>query len=367
MQNATKGGVVLPNFPGYFLIAALVLSFVFLFLLWQPFLVVLILAGILASAFHPLHARLLKALHNHSKISALITCLIILVLIVIPVAIFTMLLFRQALDVYTFIAGKLQSGDVDSYLKWQQGGILYDFLKNLQVQSGSFIDLNTLDLKKNLIDLAKSLSSFLVVQSANVLKGLGGLVIDFFMLFFALYYFLKDHDAIIAGLIRTSPLPKKYDVELFRKFKEMSKAVLYGIFLTSMAQGFLGGIGFALVGIPNAIFWGTAMAFFSLVPILGTSLIWLPAAVILFLSGHATAGIVLFLWGILLVSTVDNFLRAYLIGNQTKMNPLLAFVSIFGGIAIFGFVGVIFGPLALTLFFTFLHIYQLEYRTLLRK
>jgi predicted PurR-regulated permease PerM len=147
----------------------------------------------------------------------------------------------------------------------------------------------------------------------------------------------------------------------------MSLATLYGIFLTSIVQGIIGGIGFAIAGIPHALFWGTAIALFSLIPVVGTSVVWVPASLILIATGNLTSGIFLFCWGILIVSTVDNFLRAFLIGGRTNTNQLLMFLSVFGGIGMFGLVGVIFGPLILTLFFAFLHIYELEYDKVLHR
>lgn len=377
IQKKTNG-VVLQNFPGYFLIASLLISLVLLYFLWQPFWISLILAGIFASALYPLYDRLLKLTKGRARLSALLACLFVLFLIVIPTGIFLFLLGRQALDVYNGIVQKVQSGALDPYLKWEQGNIFYDIFQEVQtyfeksqVLFGTTVDLTNLDLKQSLVGLAKDVSGLLVGQTKNLIAGLGesflNAILNFFILFFALYYFFKDGHLISNAFMQASPLPAKYNTELLRKFKEMSKAALYGIFLTSIAQGMLGGIGFMIVGIPNALLWGTAMAFFSLVPLVGTSLIWLPASVILLLSGNIFGGIFLFLWGIFLVGTIDNFLRAYLIGNRVKMNPLLAFLAVFGGIGLFGLVGVLFGPLILTLFFTFLHIYELEYKTALKK
>jgi len=370
-QGVKNNPVVLEKFPGYFLIACLIVSFVGLFFLLKPFLVILVFAAILASVFHSLYVRILKLLGNHQSIAAFLTCLLIFVVIVIPLTFFVLLLAKQTFDIYNLILQKVQSGELDFYLRWQKGSVLYDFFQTLQTQFGGIIDFQSVDLKNDLVNFVKNVSSFLVQESAVFLKGVGSLIFGFFLLFFllffSLYYFLKDADFIAKKISLLSPLPEQYNYELFRKFKEISKATLYGIFLTSIAQGLLGGIGFTIVGIPNGLFWGTAMAFFSLIPIVGTALIWFPAAVMLIVSGNLFGGIFLFLWGLVLISSVDNFLRIFFIGNQINMNPLLAFLSVFGGIALFNFVGVIFGPLILMFFLTFLHIYQLEYKNLLRK
>jgi predicted PurR-regulated permease PerM len=360
--------VVLEKFPAYFFIGCLIFSFIALLLLFRPFLIVLVLAAILGTFFRPLYKRVLTLFRGRSRAASLFTCFLILVLFIIPVSFFILLLVRQAIDTSNFVLDQLQTGKLDYLLKWEKGHVLYDFFRGFQARFGSTVDLQSIDLKENLRDVARNVSpyldfgSYLVKQSAGFLKGLALGFINIFILFFALYYFLKDAPLLIKKLMKISPLPMKHNLELLNKFKEISTATLIGIFLTSIIQGIIGGLGFFVVGIPNALLWGTAIAFFSLIPIVGTSLIWLPASIILLLSGNTVGGIVLFFWGILLVSTIDNFLRAYLIGNRVKMNPLLTFLAVFGGITLFGLIGVILGPLILMLFFTFLHIYELEYK-----
>jgi predicted PurR-regulated permease PerM len=358
-------GIMIRNFPGYFLIACLIIFFVLLFRLFSPFLTALILAAILATAFHPLYVRILKAFRNHSRLASLTTCFLIMVVIIVPLIIFILFLGKQAYDTYNFIHQRIQEGVLDPYIKWQKGGMIYDSLGVLRDQLGSAFDFDSLNIKQGIMDAAGTVTSWIAAQSTAIIKGFGGLLLSFFILIFSLYYFFKDADVIVKKLMVISPLPLEYEKKLFSKFKEISLATLYGIFLTSVVQGIIGGIGFAIVGIPNSLFWGTAIAVFSLIPVVGTSIVWLPASVILMSTGNLAGGIFLFCWGLLIVSTVDNFLRAFLIGTRTKTNQLLTFLSVFGGIGMFGLVGVIFGPLILTLFFTFLHIYEMEYDRLL--
>ena len=358
-------GVVLQYFPGYFLIGCLVFAFIFLYLVMKPFLTVLILAAIFSTTFYPLYKWIYKLFKNRAMLSALVTCFLVLTLIIIPLLLFVLLLARQAVDIYTFIQHQVSSGGFDQYLKWQAGNFLYDFYQANLTQLNTIIDVNSLDLKKNLTELARSVSTFLVGQSASLLKGVGGILFSFFILLFAMYYMLKDHKEITEKLMKVSPLPLEYELELFKKFKEMSRATVYGIFLVSIIKGILGGIGFLIAGIPNPLFWGTAIGIFSLVPLFGATIIWLPAALLLIVNGHMVPGVFLLIWGTLVVSTIDNIFQAFFIGNQANLNPLLVFMAVFGGIGLFGLLGVIFGPLILTIFFTFLHIYELEYKHIL--
>jgi predicted PurR-regulated permease PerM len=285
----------------------------------------------------------------------------VLILIIVPIIVFILFLGRQAYDTYGYVQHQVQTGALDPFIKWQKGGLIYDGLGIVREQLGSVVDLSSIDLKKNITDTAQFMAGFLAKQSASLIAGLGWVILSFFILIFAMYYFFKDAEQLKKKLMIISPLPLVYEKEIIKKFKEMSLATLYGMFLTSIAQGIIGGIGFAIVGIPNVIFWGTAIAVFSVVPVLGTSIIWFPASVILFATGNVFGGIFLFFWGILIVSTIDNFLRAFLIGGTTKTNQLLTFLAVFGGIGLFGLIGVIYGPLILTLFLTLLHVYEMEY------
>ncbi len=362
-----SSSIALHNFPGYFLLACLIFSFVGLFFLVRPFWTIMVMALILASVFHPVYEKVFVWTRKKSALSAVLTCFLILVVFVLPITFFITMLGQEALDTYNLVLRKVLAGDLDLYLRWQKGHWFYDFMQLVQSQLGGVVDFQKIDLKSEVVNFAKNISSFLVQESAIFIKGLGSVFLGVFVMFFALYYFLKDSVYLTKKLMLLSPLPEQYDRELFRKFSEISKATLYGIFLTSVIQGILGGIAFALVGIPNGLFWGTAMAFFSLIPVVGTALIWLPAAIILLVSGNVVAGIALILCGVLLISSVDNILRVFFIGNQMNMNPLVAFLSVFGGLSLFGLTGVIFGPLMMMAFFTFLHIYQLEYKTVLKK
>lgn len=367
MASEPKGNrVVLQYFPGYFLLGCLFISTFFLFSIYRPFFGTILLAAILAAAFYPVYIRLVKLFRNRSRIASFVTCLLIIILIIIPLIFFVLLLARQGIDIYLFVQHKIQGGDFDALLKWQQGNLFYDFFDPQHGQLGALIDIQSFDLKQTLTDAAKTVSSFLVAQTAGLVKGFGGLALSFFLLFFTMYYFFKDGHLILKKLMQISPLPLRHEHEVFRKFKEISRIALFGIFLTAMAQGIVGGIGFVIVGVPNPVFWGTAIAVFSLIPVVGTALVWLPTSILLFLTGNTFGGIFLFFWGLLLVSTIDNFLRAYLIGNQANINPLLAFFAVFGGIGVFGLPGLLFGPLILTVFFTFLHIYELEYKSVLK-
>jgi len=360
-----ENGVIIKTFPGYFLIAAIVISFFFFFKVLNPFITVLIFSAILATVMYPLYKWVLNLLKGNEIVASLLTCFIVLVFILVPILVFVILLGKQAFDAYLYIQHAVMNGAFDPYLKWEHGGFIYDSLGFVRDQVGGVVDFDSLNIRESITSTAQAVAAFLATQSAQILKSIGWLFINLFVLLFALFYLFKDGKKLMRNVVNVSPLPRKYDDDLIKKFKEISHAALYGIFLTAVAQGFIGGVGFAIVGIPSALFWGTAISIFSLVPVVGTATVWFPASVILIVTGNVWGGVFLFFYGLLIVSTVDNFLRAYLIGERAKMNQLMTFLAVFGGIWAFGLIGVVFGPLILTSFFAFLHIYEKEYSSVL--
>lgn len=362
-----KNGVVISNLPGYFLIACLIISGLFLIKIMSPFIIVLVVSAILVTVFYGAYKRILSLVNNNEIIASFISTFLIIVLIIVPLFVFVILLGGQARDVYVYIVEQVRAGALDWLIKWSPGGFLYDSLIFFREHLSGLIDFDSIDIKGSIMDLAKTVTSWLVEQSTSLLKGFFWLLVNFVVLGFSMFFMFKDGDIIIERIKVLSPLPDKHEERLFKKFYEISNATLYGIFLTAIVQGTLGGIGFAIVGIPNALFWGTAIAIFSLVPVVGTGIVWLPASLLLLADQNWFGGIFLLFWGAGIVSTVDNFIRPYLISGKTKMNQLLMFLSVFGGIFAFNLIGVLLGPLILTLFFAFLHIYEKEYDILLNR
>lgn len=359
---APERSIIIEKLPGYFLILCLGLTTVFFFQILEPFLTIIFLAAVLCIAFHPLYRKICKLFRGWEGTASLVTCLIVILLTVVPLTIFVLLMAGEAVSTYHSVAIKINSGLFDKYLQWQHGGIFYDLNERVK----SVVDLQTIDLKKTILDMAQALSTFLVAQAANLIKSISDFFVNIFILIFSMYYFFKDGGRIVARIKAMSPLPSLYESELFDRISAMSKAILFGVFFTAILQGTVGAIGFVIAGISNPIFWGTAMAFFSLLPLFGTGLIWVPAGIILLILGQYGAAIFIFIWGGLVISLVDNFARPYLISSKANTYPLLIFFVIMGGIWTMGLEGVIVGPIVLMLLMSFLHIYEAEYGKVLK-
>jgi predicted PurR-regulated permease PerM len=362
-KTKREDSLIIDKLPGYFLLFTLMIALYFLFEILRPFLSVIFLAAVLVISFYPVYKRLLKAFKGMARLASLVSCVLVVLVIIAPIAAFVIMLTNEAVDTYEVISDKVESGVFDKYLVWEDGGFFYDLKEHID----PFVDVESLDIKDTIIGAAQGLSSFLFEQTTNILKGISGIALNFVIMLFAMYYFFKDGKELVKKAGHISPLPAMHEGELFRKMDSMVKAIVFGVFFTAIVQGFLGGVGFAIAGISSPVFWGSAMAFLSLVPMVGTALIWIPAVVVLAILGFYWEAVFVMAWGIFVVGTVDNFLRPYLIGGKAKTYPLITFFVILGGIFTMGLKGIIVGPLVLMVVMSLLHIYEAEYSKVLKK
>lgn len=357
-----KVNLTVPNFAGYFLLLVIGVLFYYIYVMYSFFLTSLIFAAIFATIFFPVYKVLKKGLGGHSRVASFITCIFTLLVIALPLSLILTLLAFEIINALEHISIQISEGVFDEYIKWEQGYFLFDSLQGFMPYFQDFgienLDLDLIGkLSQTAAEWGQNLKDFIVGILGNIFDFFLGLII----FFFALYYFYKDGDLINKKITSLIPLPLKHGQAVFKKFKEVSLAMIFGIFFTAIIQGTLAGIGYAIVGIPNPIFWAVVTAVFSLVPLFGTGIIWLPASIILVAMGNWVGGLGLFLWGSLIVATVDNFVRPFLIEGRAPVHPLLTFLSVLGGVFAFGPKGIIYGPIILNLLLAFLHIYELEY------
>lgn len=329
-----------------FLTVVIVLSILFLGAVISPFLTTLLLAAILVTGTYPIYEWVLKKVKNRKRVAAVIMSLAIGIIFSIIFFLFFLLLSQEAVSTYQ---------GLEQWLKESKFN-----LNQLIGKASRYVGIPPIDLISSITQAAQALSTTLVTQSTNLLKSAAWLILNFFLLVFTMYFFFKDGAHILDFLEKITPLPKQYGQEIIEKFRRVSLAMLYGIFLTAIIQGILGGIGLAVTGIRNPIFWGTVMGFLGMLPVGGTGLIWLPAALFLLAGGHYVAGIGLLIWGGLIVAFVDNLVKPLVMASQTKIYPLATFLVVVGGLMVFGLRGAIIAPMVLAAFVSFIHIYQME-------
>jgi predicted PurR-regulated permease PerM len=325
---------------------AILLSFLFLGAVVSPFLTTLVLAAILVTGTYPLYEWILKKVHGKKRLAAGLVSLAIGIIFSVVFFVFIILLSQEAVSTYQGFESWIRSGKFN--------------LNELTAKASKYFGIPSVDLVSSITQAAQAFSGSLVEQSTNLIKSIVWLILNFFLLVFAMYFFFKDGAFIVESIEKIIPLPKHFGMEIFQKFRQVSLAMLYGVFLTAIVQGILGGIGLAVAGIQNPIFWGTVMAFFGMLPIGGTGIVWLPASLILIAGEHYAAGIGLLIWGSLIVAFVDNLIKPFIISRQTKTYPLATFLVVLGGLMVFGLKGAIIAPMVLAGLVSLLHIYRWE-------
>ncbi len=340
-----------------FLIFILFLTFLSVYLLYQilsPFLSSIIWAILLAMVFYPLFRKLQRLLKKREVLSALFMTLLVLFVIVLPFSLLMVSLASEVVDVYHRVEEMIRSGQLQAHLEKIKE---IPILKWILTRLSQYIDFSQVDPLPLLLKNLKQVSTFIFNQTTTLLKGFSTFIAGFFFTLLSLYYLFKDGSRLFGRLKEIVPLPSRERDLIIQRFKDMIYATIYGGILIAMIQGLLGGLSFWALGLPSPIFWGTAMALLSFIPIGGTALIWVPAAIILLIGGAILKGLLLLGVGVFIISMVDNFLRPVFISVKTHIHPLLLFFAVLGGIQAFGLIGLVAGPLIATLFLTLIEIY----------
>jgi len=339
------------------LVAALIVLY-FVFQIFRPFLAAIAVAVVLSTLSYPLFEELVQRLGGRRGWAALVACLCLTLVIVVPFVILLIMLGQQVNQVYQQFEGILAKGDFNEF------STLADipFLRRPVAWLNSVVDLKRFDLVGNLAGLLKQASVFLLTHSTAIVTGLFNLIFDFFIMVVTMFFLFRDGHYLREELESLSPVSKRYTDLLSTTFREVARATVIGNLLTALAQGIASGIIFWSLGVSNALFWGTISAFCSLVPVVGASIVWIPWALYLLLSGSIVKGILMIALQALVVGSLDNILRPLLMEGRMRMHTMIIFFSIMGGIAYFGVLGMVFGPIIVALGMTLLEVYKIEVR-----
>lgn len=346
-------------FYSYFLLGMLAVSLYLAYEVLQPFLNDILMAIILVSIFHPVHVWLLKKMGNRKSLAAACSVILITLLIILPLVFFTGSLLGQAGKSLEGLQAWLRGAHLE---KWFKSETLAPYLSWLQGKL-PFVDLelDKIDFQGNLLNLSKQTGQFMLDAGTRLLSNALGLTMDFLIMLFVLFFLLRDGEIMLSRLKYLSPLRDAQENRILNKLGDVARSVVMGSFLVAVCQGVVGGIGLAIVGIP-ALFWGTMMGFASLIPVVGTMVIWGPAALYLLIMGDWKGAAILAGWGGIIVAAIDSVLRPWLLKGQAQMSTFYVFLSIIGGIKLFGPLGILYGPLTLALAMVMLSIYSDEYK-----
>jgi predicted PurR-regulated permease PerM len=322
-------------------IAVLVATAVALYLCWlmlRPFITVLEWAAVLVIVFYPVHKRLAQRIKRRG-LSALLSSLLVIVVVVLPLVLLTMALTREIAGVAKdFPAQVTQLMNPDASIVGRVSRWIHDHAGVDGGRSQEFI-----------VEQLRIAGASLLGQSLGLVGNIVSSIVKAFFVVITMYYLFRDGDKIVAALPEALPLSHKQSKAILERISQVVSASVYGVVTIAMLQGLLGGLAFWALGVPSPVLWAVVLAFVCMIPIAGSFFVWLPASIYLILSGHWTKGILLILWGALVISTIDNFLRPKLIKNQTKLHELFVFFSVLGGMSVFGLLGIVLGPVVLAI------------------
>lgn len=340
---------------GFILLLLVGISLLF-FAMIRVFVTALLLGAIFSGLSYPLYQKLQRGLGGRAVPASLLTILIFLLVLVVPLSIFAGIVTAEAIQV---------TQDVGPWVERQvrQRERIEELIRNLPFSE--VLVPYTDQILSKVGELAGRTGTFVVEQLAAFTRGT---VVFFFMLFvmlYAMFFFLKDGEAILERILYYMPLSTEDEYRMLDRFVSVTRATVKGTLIIGILQGALAGLAFAFFGVPGAAFWGTIMAVLSILPGVGSAIVWIPAVVYLFVVGEGGAAVGLFIWCAAVVGTVDNLLRPRLVGKDTQLPDLMILLGTLGGVVVFGAAGVIVGPIVAALFITVWEIYGVAFRDVL--
>jgi len=320
------------------------------------FLIPMFLAAILVVLFRPLHQWLLRRCRGRHHVAAALTTLIIVLSVLIPLL---LLVTRAANDAVT-IASNIDQRKLDQLEKERQE--LVDKLRLKLDRFGIQIpDDEHLQVKEVWRYASGRLQIFIAPAAVRTTQFVGNLLLGLFIMLVSLYFFLADGPDMIKGAMRLSPLDDRYEAQLLDEFVRVSRAVVMATLLSALAQGVLAGVGYAVVGLDSVFLLTVLTMLLALVPFVGATAVWGSCALwLFFMDGRPVAALLLAIWGAAVVSLVDNFIKPYVLHGQSNLHPLLALLSVLGGIKTLGPIGILIGPMAVAFLQALLNILRTE-------
>jgi len=311
-------------------------------LLLKSFFFPIFWAAVIAAIFRPLCRRLETVLRGQSAAAA-VTLALVIVVIFIPAAVVGTLLVAESVQLYDAISSggaQLRNGmqHVQNFLE------SLPFYERLPIPAGVW--------SERFADLYKEIAGFFLGQLRALTQNTLLFLVQFAVMLYTLFFFLRDGDKFLAMVMRLIPLGDLREKALYQRFAATARATIKVTLLIGGIQGILGSIIFFAVGIKGALVWGVIMIFTSIVPAVGCSIVWAPAGLLLIFSGALWKGIVVLVYGVAVISMADNLLRPLLLGKDVQMHPLLIFLSTLGGISLFGVSGFVLGPIITALLIT---------------
>ncbi len=348
------------NVGHYFLVFLIVLSLFFCWQIMKPYIDPVIIALILAVLTSPVNDWLVKRLRGRKNLAALVSCFLLVMIIVVPVVVLLSIVIRQGINSFNAIQQWIATGNLEAVMNSPlvtRGLALADKYLPANV-------LGEVDLGAAAMQVSSSAGKWLVSRGGYIIGNISLIAGKFFIMIFVFFFAVKDQQRIIDYVLHLMPLSTENETILVNKIRDVARSAMLGSLVTALAQGAAGGLAFAICGLPG-VFWGAVMAFASLIPVVGTALVWVPAVGYLLVSGAWGYALFMTIWCVLVVGMIDNLLRPLFMSGGAGMSTVLIFFSILGGIGYFGLTGLLYGPLVFGITMVLLYIYDLEFEAFL--
>ncbi|OGT97755.1 MAG: AI-2E family transporter [Geobacteraceae bacterium GWC2_48_7] len=325
-----------------------------LFLITSPFLAMLVWATAIGSITFPLYKKMLLGCDGKKNLASFLMTASVVLALILPLIGLIFTLSREAAQAYQYL--EILSPDasgmpLSDIMRHPAITVWLDKIKPLTAPFG-------LQLETIVLPAIRQGISYLLNYSTEIVKNFFAFLIKLVLLVIALFFVYKDGSSFLEKLWLATGVDEKLKNSICETVSRVLGAVMYGIILTCIVQGALGGLGFWVAGLPSPFLFGTLMAICAPIPIIGTALFWLPGAIYLLIQGKTVAGLLLMVWGALAVSSIDNVIRPLFISGKANLHLLVIVIGVLGGIVAFGITGVVIGPIILALLLVFLEVYQ---------
>jgi len=331
--------------------SSILILFIVLLYLIRPFIYAIFWAAVVAILLQPIN-KFINRYIDIPAVSSLISVLLVIVIIFLPLFLLSVLLVQQSVQLYvSFSQGDSIITNVKGITSWLENSPLAPYIQDVSAQWTQYAS-----------SAAKTISLFVFENIKNITQNSVKFVFMLFIMLYTLYFFFKDGKKIAKYFSFISPIGDRYELMFYEKFRNTAIATLKTTLIIGGLQGTMGGLLFWATGVKGAFVWGVIMVTLSLIPALGSFVIWFPTAMIMLATGNVWQGIVILIVGTFLISTIDNLLRPVLVGKGTELHPLIVLFSTLGGIVLFGISGFIIGPIVASLFMAMMSIYAHYYQ-----
>jgi predicted PurR-regulated permease PerM len=337
-----------------FLSAMTAVALYFSYLLFEPFLKPLLSAMVIAVVFFPINVEIQQKLRSPS-LAALASTIIVVLLVIVPAVAIVLAIKSELAHLYELIEQKTyESGGLSPYLT--------QLLERPMQWIARYVDVSQFDWRASLLGRVRELSAFFVAEGWMLVGSLTTFIINAVITVFTLFFLFREGRSMRRRVAAVLPLSAEQVDKLFGGIENTIIGTVYGGLVVAAVQGTLVGLALWILGVPSPVLWGVVASFFALLPLVGTAVVWVPASIYLLASGSWVKAVILAAWCMFIVGSIDNVLRPYLISGRVQMHTLLIFFAVFGGVNVFGFLGLIIGPVILAITSTLLGLLRDEGR-----